>query len=55
MELNQFETMNNEALEQIDGGGILATAAAVAAVGGAFYVVYQCGEAVGKFAYNVSH
>nr|WP_303244135.1 Blp family class II bacteriocin [uncultured Cellulosilyticum sp.] len=55
MELNQFEVIDNEVLEQVDGGGILTAAATVAAVGGALYVVYQCGEAVGKFAYNIRH
>lgn len=50
-----FAELSADEMMDVDGGviGLLAAMAGIAAVGGAAYVCYQCGEAVGKFARNV--
>jgi|GEM_PF-911764 len=53
MELNGFDELSLDEMELADRGSIVAIAAAVAAVGGVLYLGYQCGEAIGKFVYDV--
>lgn len=57
LKLDQFEAIECKDLEQVNGGSltVLGVAATVTAASAALYGVYQCGECVGKFIYNVTH
>lgn len=49
-----FCEMTDDEMKKVDGGvDPLTVAAGIVAVGGAFYVCYQLGEAVGKAGKNV--
>ena len=55
LSIRNMQEMNTEELQNTQGGGILAVAAAVAAVVGVYTICHEAGETIGKAIYYATH